>query len=46
MAAANLGYIYANGLGVDRNITIAKKYLNYAINNNYQPALETLKAIE
>lgn len=46
MAASNLGYIYLNGLGVNRDLNKSKEYLQYASNLGYQPATELLSKIQ
>ena len=46
MAASNLGYIYLNGLGVNRDLNKLKEYLQYASNLGYQPATEMLSKIQ
>jgi TPR repeat protein len=43
VAASNLGYMYLNGLGVNRDLNKSKEYLEYAKNYGFQPAVDMLK---
>ena len=40
IALNNLGFIYENGLGVDANISVAKKYFSQAAKLNNQDAID------
>lgn len=46
VAASNLGYMYLNGLGVNRDLNKSKEYLEYAKNYGFQPAVDMLKKIK
>ena len=46
IAASNLGYMYLNGLGSLTDIPKAKRYLKYASDYSYQPAIEMLNNIK
>lgn len=45
MSATNLGYMYLNGLGVTRDKTKARMYLEYASNLGFQPAKDMLEKL-
>ena len=46
VAASNLGYMYLNGLGVNRDLNKSKEYLEYAKNYGFQPAIDMLQKIK
>ncbi|WP_373886902.1 tetratricopeptide repeat protein [Acinetobacter sp. YH01020] len=46
LASSNLGYMYLNGLGVNRDLNKSKEYLKYAKNYGFQPAIDMLNNLK